>query len=151
MHAVPLRQVESPTVRSVLRVVVVERLHEARNVWLTTVRSDGRPHVAPVWFVYVDDRIWIGTGLTSVRVRNLRTNPAASACLEQGDEPVVAEGTVVIHEAARPATVVDAFRTKYDWDITIAIDKDVGQVTLLEFRPHRWLFGITLPTVNEDR
>ncbi|MGZ4724610.1 MAG: pyridoxamine 5'-phosphate oxidase family protein, partial [Ilumatobacteraceae bacterium] len=105
--------------------MVVERLHEARNVWLATVRPDGRPHVAPVWFVYVEDRIWIGTGLTSVRVRNLRNNPAASACLEQGDEPLVAEGTVVIHESARPATVVDAFRGKYDWDITIEIDNDV--------------------------
>ena len=144
-------QVESPAVRSMLGVVVVERLHEARNVWLATVRSDGRPHVAPVWFVYVEDRIWIGTGLTSVRVRNLRSNPAASACLEQGDEPLVAEGTVLIHESARPATVVHAFRTKYDWDITIEIDNDVGQVTLLEFRPHRWLFGLTLPTVNVDR
>ncbi|MDQ1597323.1 MAG: hypothetical protein QOI70_747, partial [Microbacteriaceae bacterium] len=30
-------------------------------------------------------------------------------------------------------------------------DKDLGQVALLEFRPHRWLFGLTLPTLNEDR
>jgi PPOX class probable F420-dependent enzyme len=131
-------------------IVVVERLHEARNVWLATVRPDGRPHIAPLWFVYVDDRIWIGTGLTSVRVRNLRSNPTASACLEEGDEPVVAEGTVVIHETARPAAVVEAFRTKYNWDITIETDNDVGQVTLLEFRPHRWLYGLTLPTVKED-
>jgi hypothetical protein len=58
----------------------------------------------------------------------------------------VAEGTVLIHETARPAAVVDAFRTKYGWDITIDIDKDVGRVTLLEFRPHRWLYGLTLPT-----
>ena len=79
--------VESPAVPRTLGVVVVKRLHEARNVWLATVRSDGRPHVAQLWFVYVEDRIWIGTGLTSVRVRNLRSNPAASACLEPGDEP----------------------------------------------------------------
>jgi hypothetical protein len=146
-----LGQAKSAAVRSMLGVVVVERLHEARNVWLATVRSDGRPHVAPVWFVYVEDRIWIGTGLTSVRVRNLRSNPAASACLEQGDEPVVAEGTVSIHEIARPALVVEAFRSKYDWDVTIEVDNDIGQVALLEFRPHRWLFGLTLPTVNEHR
>jgi F420H(2)-dependent biliverdin reductase len=146
-----LEQVEFPAAGSMLGVVVAERLHQARNVWLATVRSDGRPHVAPVWFVYVEDRFWIGTGLTSVRVRNLCSNPLASVCLEQGDEPVVAEGTVLIHEAARPSTVVEAFRTKYDWDITIETDNDIGQVTLLEFRPHRWLFGLTLPTVNDDR
>ena len=97
-----------------LDVVAVERLHDARNVWLATVRSERPSHVAPVWFVYVEDRIWIGTGLTSVRVRNIRSNPAASACLEQGDEPVVAEGTALdVYEAARPVAVVEAFRTKY--------------------------------------
>ena len=57
----------------------------------------------------------------------------------------------VVSLPVRPATVVEAFRTKYNWDITIEIDNDVGQVTLLEFRPHRWLFALTLPTVNEDR
>jgi PPOX class probable F420-dependent enzyme len=127
-----------------------DRLHEERNVWLVTVRPDGRPHVAPVWFAYVDDRLWIGSGLDAVRVRNLRRNPAASACLERGDQPVVAEGTVVIHETERPAPVVDAFRTKYQWDVTIEVDPDIGRLALLEFRPHRWLYGSTLPTVAPD-
>lgn len=112
---------------------------------MATVRSDGRPHIAPVWFVYVDDRLWIGTGRSSVRVRNLRAQDSASICLEGGDEPVVAEGSVLIHETFRPAAVVEAFASKYDWDITAAEDEDVGQVTLLEFRPRRWLYGLDLP------
>jgi F420H(2)-dependent biliverdin reductase len=127
------------------------RLNEARNVWLATARPDGRPHLAPVWFVVVDDRLWMCTGLDSVRVRNLRANPSASACLEPGDEPVVAEGTVAIHvaihETGQPAAVIEAFRTKYDWDITVEVDNDLGRLALLEFRPHRWLFGLELPTV----
>ena len=127
------------------------RLTEARNVWLATSRPDGRPHLAPVWFVVVDDRLWVCTGLDSVRVRNLRANPSASVSLESGDAPVVAEGTVIIHEAlhetGQPMTVIDAFRTKYDWDITVEIDDDLGRLALLEFRPHRWLFGLQLPTV----
>lgn len=112
------------------------------------MRPGGRPHVAPVWFTYVDERIWIGTGLDSVRIRNLRHNPAASASLEHGDEPVVAEGVVTIHETDRPAAVVDAFRAKYGWDITVEVDNDIGQLALLEFHPHRWLYGLTLPTMN---
>jgi hypothetical protein len=127
--------------------VSLERLESSRNVWVSTVRPNGRPHVAPVWFVYVDDRIWIGTGRSSVRVRNLGDNPAASVALEDGDAPVVAEGTVVLHDVERPGTVVDAFRSKYSWDITIEVDDDVGELILLEFRPHRWLFGLSLPTV----
>jgi hypothetical protein len=47
----------------------------------------------------------------------------------------------------RPAPVVDAFRSKYSWDVTVASDDDIGALVLLEFRPHRWLFGLSLPTV----
>jgi hypothetical protein len=43
--------------------------------------------------------------------------------------------------------VIEAFRTKYDWDITVEVDDDLGRLALLEFRPHRWLFGLQLPTV----
>lgn len=128
----------------------LERLATSRNVWLATVRDDGRPHVAPVWFVHVDDRIWIGTGKTSVRARNLRRNPAASVALEDGDTPVVAEGTVTLHDVERPAPVVEAFLAKYEWDVTVDVDDDIGELILLEFRPHRWLFGLSLPTVPTD-
>lgn len=130
--------------------VSLERLATSRNVWMPTVREDGRPHVAPVWFVYVDDRIWIGTGSSSVRVRNLRRNSTATVALEDGDAPVVADGTVVLHDVERPAPVVDAFRAKYSWDITVEVDDDIGELTLLEFRPHRWLFGLALPTLPTD-
>lgn len=129
---------------------MTERLRDERNIWMATVRPDGRTHLAPVWFVYVDERIWIGTGIDSVRVRNLRVNPAASACLEDGDAPVVAEGTVAIHERLRPEPVVEAFRTKYAWDIDIDVDDDIGTVVLLELRPNRWLYGADLPTVPAD-
>lgn len=128
----------------------LQRLHRARNVWLATVRADGRPHVAPVWFAYTQERMWIGTGRGSVRVANLSASPLASAALEEGDDPVVAEGTVVIHDGARPPAVVDAFDAKYGWDITVEVDADVGQLVLLEFRPHRWLFGLPLPTIARD-
>lgn len=130
--------------------VAVERLASERNIWLATVRPDGRPHLAPVWFVYVDDRIWIGTGRGSVRMGNLRANPAASASIEDGDAPVVAEGTVVVHERMRPDPVVAAFMAKYGWDITVDVDADVGEVVLLELRPHRWLFAAHLPVVPTD-
>ena len=145
-HSAGSATLESPTICTLLQ-VSIERLAASRNVWFATVRADGRPHVAPVWFVYIDERIWIGTGLSSVRVRNVRRNPAASAALEDGDAPVIAEGTVALHEVERPAPVVDAFRSKYSWDVTVASDDDIGALVLLEFRPHRWLFGLSLPTV----
>jgi hypothetical protein len=50
----------------------------------------------------------------------------------------------------RTPPVVEAFDAKYRWDITVDVDDDVGAVTLLELRPHRWLTGLSLPTVPRD-
>ena len=123
-----------------------QRLLDERNVWMATTRPDGRPHLAPVWFVYVDDRIWVGTGRGSVRVANLLANPNAAVSLEDGNTPIAAEGTVEVHENERPPAVVDAFIDKYGWDIRIKDDEDVGQVVLLELRPRKWLWA-DLPVV----
>lgn len=124
------------------------RLRTERNIWLSTVRPSGRPHLAPVWFVAVRNHIWVGTGAGSVRVRNLRSNPAVALSLEDGDGPVVAEGTATIHETHRPADVATAFVEKYEWDITQPTDADVGVVVLLEIHVDRWLFGVDLPVTE---
>ncbi len=125
----------------------VDRLREERNIWVTTVRADGRPHTAPVWFVHVDDRFWVGTGAGSVRVRNVRERGVATVSLEDGDHPVVADCTATVHDLERPPAVVDAFMSKFGWDVTRAEDVDVGRVVLLELAPTNWLFGLDLPVV----
>ena len=124
-----------------------QRLLNERNVWMATTRPDGRPHLAPVWFVYVEDRIWVGTGRGSVRVANIAGTPMGAASLENGDTPIVAEGPVTVHLDERPPAVVDAFLDKYGWDLRIPDDEDVGRVVLLELRPRKWLFA-DLPTVE---
>ncbi len=126
----------------------VQRLDVERNLWVATTRPDGRPHLAPVWFVYVSDRFWIGTGRRSVRTRNVRVDPRASVALEDGDRPVTAECAVLIHEHDRPSGVVTAFLDKYGWDVTVEIDDDIGEVVLLELVPRRWLFDVDLPVTT---
>jgi F420H(2)-dependent biliverdin reductase len=121
-----------------------------RNIWLASVRADGRPHLAPVWFVAVRDRIWIGTGARSVRVGNLATNSSVALSFEDGDAPLVAEGTAVVHATERPADVAAAFLDKYGWDITLPEDPDVGVVVLLEVAVRKWLFSADLPTTPTD-
>lgn len=118
-----------------------ERLATDRNLWLATVRPDGRPHLVPVWFTWVGGSFWVGTGARSVKVRNLAAEARATVSLEDGGAPVVAE--VVSGEVPRPfpAQVVDAFTAKYGWDITVDEDEDIGQVVLLRLEPVRWLFG----------
>jgi F420H(2)-dependent biliverdin reductase len=119
----------------------MSRLGDDKNVWLATVRADGRPHVAPIWFVFVDGRFWLCTGESSVKVRNIRVNPKVSVCLEDGNAPVVAEGSAVVHAQPFPAAVVAAFGAKFVWDITRAEDDDLGALALIEIAVDRWLMG----------
>jgi PPOX class probable F420-dependent enzyme len=118
-----------------------ERLQRERNVWLGTVRPDGRPHLAPVWFVFVNERFWIGTGATSVKVRNIAANPAVIVSLEDGNDPMVAEGRAVTVPRPFPTSVVEAFLAKYGWDLDVEVDDDIGEVTLLQIDVTRWLMG----------
>lgn len=75
---------------------------------LATVRSDGRPHVAPVWFVVdpphdgtgVGDLVF-NTGADSLKGKTLRRDPRAALCVDDEAPPfsfVVVEGTVTISE-----------------------------------------------------
>jgi general stress protein 26 len=92
------------------------RLETARNVWLATVRANGRPHLVPIWFVTHADRWYLCTAPGSVKARNLSVNPNLALALEDGDTPYIVEGQ------ARPVTaspdVIAKFKAKYDWDIT---------------------------------
>jgi PPOX class probable F420-dependent enzyme len=121
------------------------RLAHEPNLWLATVRPGGGPHLTPVWFVFVTGRFWIGTGATSVKVRNLRANPRVSVCLQDGNDPLVAEGRAELADRPFPATVVEAFRSKYDWDVTVDEDADMGSLVLVSVDVQRWLLG-TPPT-----
>ena len=50
-------------------------LEIAELFWITTVRADGRPHVAPLVAVWVDGALHFATGETEQKAVNLRTNP----------------------------------------------------------------------------
>src|SRR4051794_23035773 len=69
----------------------------ARPGILGTTRADGRPHVAPVWYVIDDDgTIIFTTGEETVKGRNLRRTGWASLCVDDDVAPfsfVVLEGS----------------------------------------------------------
>ena len=41
---------------------VSERMEQSRSYWIATTRADGRPHVMPVWGVWLDEVFYFGTG-----------------------------------------------------------------------------------------
>jgi nitroimidazol reductase NimA-like FMN-containing flavoprotein (pyridoxamine 5'-phosphate oxidase superfamily) len=92
------------------------RLTTAKNIWVATVRPDGRPHLVPIWFAVNNSHWYFVTDPKSVKARNLQRNAKIALSLEDGDDPLVIEGE------ARPvepsAEVIRLFKEKYDWDIT---------------------------------
>ena len=63
---------------------------------LSTVREDGHPHVAPIWFVWNEGKIIFCTMDSSVKAKNIRHNPKVSICVDDESPPyafVIIQGT----------------------------------------------------------
>ena len=58
-----------------------------RTGTLATVREDGRPHAAPVWFVVDGDDVVFMTGAETVKGRNLRRDPRATLAVDGEEFP----------------------------------------------------------------
>jgi PPOX class probable F420-dependent enzyme len=72
---------------------------------LTTLRPDGSPHLAPIWYEYADGVFYFWTAANSVKVRNLRRQPRAVVCVASHEEPyqyVIAEGDCVVSDSELP-------------------------------------------------
>lgn len=74
----------------------------ARTGKLATVRPDGRPHVAPVWYDLDEDgAVVFNTGVHTVKGRNLVRDPRASLCVDDQHPPfafVVLEGRAEVRD-----------------------------------------------------
>lgn len=62
-------------------------LAPGRTGHLATVREDGRPHVAPVWFTLDGDDVLFNTHADTVKARNLRRTGRASMSVDVPAHP----------------------------------------------------------------
>ncbi|MFI0819393.1 PPOX class F420-dependent oxidoreductase [Streptomyces sp. NPDC021098] len=54
---------------------------------LATVRADGSPHLAPIWFLLDGDDLVFNTGQDTVKGRNLAREPRVSLCVDDDRPP----------------------------------------------------------------
>jgi len=110
----------------------VERLERARNYWIATTRPDGRPHLMPVWGVWVSGALYFGTDRGSRKARNVAHNPAMAAHVDIEDDAVILEGTArEITDRPTLAAVDRAYMKKYHMKLTDA----PGDSFFCELRP----------------
>jgi nitroimidazol reductase NimA-like FMN-containing flavoprotein (pyridoxamine 5'-phosphate oxidase superfamily) len=105
-------------------------LREAELYWLTTVRTDGRPHVTPLVGLWLDESAYFTTGHDEQKARNLAHSPLVA--LTTGSNSwasgldVVAEGRATrVREQATLERAARAYLEKYgeDWRFDVTGDE----------------------------
>jgi hypothetical protein len=143
---------------------VINRIASARAYWLGTVRPANRPHVVPIWGVFVEEDLYLETGAPeTVKNRNLAANAAVVMHLDGVDFPAGADGTtpaddVVIVEGhaipTRPdnhlgSRLAKAFAAKYrGYEPDAGSWRDGG---LVRIEPDRVLAWADMPTATRWR
>ncbi|CAL9372949.1 hypothetical protein SUDANB2_00887 [Streptomyces sp. enrichment culture] len=58
-----------------------------RTAKLSTVRADGSPHVAPIWFVLDGEELVFNTGKSTVKGRNIARDGRVALCVDDDRPP----------------------------------------------------------------
>lgn len=113
------------------------RISKSHNYWLATSGPNGKPHVMPVWGIWVDSVFYFSTGRDSRKARNLAENPHCVVCNEQAHEAVVVEGNAQeVTDTALLKRLSPYYHKKYKpWKL----DPKLGPI--LAVRP-RVVFGL---------
>jgi general stress protein 26 len=96
----------------------VQVLNQAELYWLTTVRTDGRPHVTPLIGVWRDGAVHFCTGLREQKARNLEHHQqvaltTGSNSWAQGIDVVVEGMAGRVTDQGILQRLADAYEAKY--------------------------------------
>ena len=114
---------------------VLHKLQTEANIWLATVRPDGRAHLVPVWFAWYEEKLYACIQAKSVKAKNIEQNSQVALSLEDGSKVVICEGEARFVAPPWNDDIAAIFQSKYDWNIQTDNDYD----RLLEVVPQKWL------------
>lgn len=118
--------------------------HGTRTGKLATVRADGRPHLAPVWFVLDGGDVVFNTGAATVKGRNLARDGRIALCVDD-DRPPFAY--VILEGRARLSEDVEELR---HWAARIGA-RYMGEDRAEEFGARNGVLGELLVRVSVDK
>jgi nitroimidazol reductase NimA-like FMN-containing flavoprotein (pyridoxamine 5'-phosphate oxidase superfamily) len=97
---------------------VSKKMNSCRTFWLASIHAaHDRPHVMPVWGVWLEDAFFFSTGRKSQKGQNLTANSACTITNDDGEEAVIVEGQA--KEISNPAMLkrmASAYKKKYKID-----------------------------------
>ena len=106
-----------------------EVLENAQLSWITTVRTDGRPHVTPLVAVWLDGAVHFITGPDEQKARNLAHNPhvvVITGCntWDQGLDVIVEGEAERVRDRARLEQLAGEWARKWNgqWQLEVTGD-----------------------------
>ncbi|MGW4564885.1 PPOX class F420-dependent oxidoreductase [Streptomyces sp. NPDC004561] len=111
---------------------------------LSTVRADGSPHVAPIWFLLDEDELIFNTGQDTVKGRNLARDGRIALCVDDDRPPF---HFVVLTGHARLSEDLDEVRR---WATRIAA-RYMGEDRAEEYGARNGVPGELLVRVTIDK
>ncbi len=117
-------------------------LEKASIYWLVTVRPDGRPHVTPLFALWLEDVLYFSTGPTERKAQNMVSNPhcvVTTGCnMIEGVDLVVEGDAAKVKDEKRLRVLADGFETKYNWHYEVrdgAFYGEGGRAEVYEVAP----------------
>jgi nitroimidazol reductase NimA-like FMN-containing flavoprotein (pyridoxamine 5'-phosphate oxidase superfamily) len=93
-------------------------MNSCHAFWLATIYAgEDRPHVMPIWGVWLDDAFYFSTGRKSRKVQNLAANLSCTVTNDDGEEAVIVEGCAEeVKDAGALERMAAAYKKKYKMD-----------------------------------
>ena len=135
-------------------------LETAELFWLSTVRTDGRPHATPVVAVWLDGAIHFSTGAGEQKAANLRGNPhvlLTTGCSWNEGLAVVAEGDAIqITDDEVLKRLATVWTTKWDgrWQFQVrdgVFHAEGGDAFVFSVKPTKVFAFANGPTYGHTR
>ncbi|WP_330456315.1 PPOX class F420-dependent oxidoreductase [Streptomyces sp. NBC_00820] len=111
---------------------------------LATVRADGSPHIAPIWFLLDGDELVFNTGADTVKGRNIARDGRIALCVDDDRPPF---SFVTLNGHARLSEDLDEVR---HWATRIAA-RYMGEERAEEFGARNGVPGELLVRATIDR
>lgn len=70
-----------------------DKLVREKVYWISTASPQGRPHAAPVWGIWKENRFYFETAPNSAKGRNLSNNQRLVVHVQDGMDTVILEGS----------------------------------------------------------
>jgi nitroimidazol reductase NimA-like FMN-containing flavoprotein (pyridoxamine 5'-phosphate oxidase superfamily) len=113
---------------------------------LGTTNSKGEPNIHPVWYEYVNDKLYFMSYKEAVKVRNLKQNKTVYFSVDTDAMPntgVKGKGTaIIVKDTGRALSLSEKIIAKYLGDLTGSMAKSMvdrvreGSEVLVEITPH---------------